>query len=406
MVSIAIQARSREPGLSLDPTTWKHSIRNQHVHGGPCPNRGASRPLRHRRRGVGPNRHSAASMRATSIRRAPSPPHWSSTLVVKYFQYMISISRRATVCISPASSVYCFCIDGHSLGSSWSAGQRRKTHSAFGAVHLGRARRRVVESGQAGLASSSRDWATGRRQSGRSDLLLGFLGLSHAADPARAVLGFAREWGVLELCSRHDLPAMHLPLPGEPRDSRRCEPPRDEGSEPIELWIELCRRARAALNIAADLRLGLHLAGSRDDWASLGILDPSSAVWEPWGPDVSDVVPLEGDASGPRIGLPAQAQFWLNHSLQEWLDQAAVGPRINFGTSTPIAFAGEGLFAELALQLVFAATRTSGFAVCTACSLTYIPSRKPAAPPRRHYCPDCREAKVPQRDAAADSRRR
>lgn len=64
-----------------------------------------------------------------------------------------------------------------------------------------------------------------------------------------------------------------------------------------------------------------------------------------------------------------------------------------------------GLFGALALELAFAVGRASGFAFCDGCGDVYAPTRRPAHGKRR-YCRECRDKRVPLRDAQRDHRRR
>jgi hypothetical protein len=91
----------------------------------------------------------------------------------------------------------------------------------------------------------------------------------------------------------------------------------------------------------------------------------------------------------------------LSAVINYWLRIADVQPRLTWQTGRPeVVLSGRGLFAALAVQLLFECSRTDGLAVCTSCGTPFLP---PARRPRRDhnaYCSDC-GLKAAQRDAAA-----
>jgi hypothetical protein len=243
------------------------------------------------------------------------------------------------------------------------------------------------------------DWENPRQlRRGAPDLLLDFIGIATSTNPRRAALAFIRQWGPLELCSRHALPPAHPPRPGEPRDTRRCEPPSSEGVESIDAYVKFARRAGAILRIASDLAAGRLATGTNADWIVLGLQRPPGQETIDSLRDTHDAVPILG-ADTPVITRRGFAEYWLRLFISDWIELGDVRPEIDMGMGTPIVFGGEGVFAAIATQLLLAATRTNGVVICSSCGATYSPRRRPRAGQAR-YCDDCRRSGKAGADAA------
>jgi hypothetical protein len=157
--------------------------------------------------------------------------------------------------------------------------------------------------------------------------------------------------------------------------------------ESIERWQFFARYFRAILNIAADLHAGRR--GHEAEWKLVlrGHSDPRLQ-------------------DGPASAVILARRLLLSDVVNWWLEVAAVKESLEWNHSSPaIQFGTPGLFAHLVLQLAFYVGKSAGFAVCSACARTYIPSR-PRVDDCRNYCQECKRAKVPQRDANRDCRRR
>lgn len=74
------------------------------------------------------------------------------------------------------------------------------------------------------------------------------------------------------------------------------------------------------------------------------------------------------------------------------------------GPRPEIKLEAGGLFGAPAVELAWAVTRASGFAVCAGCGAVYPPSRPVRG--KRNYCQTCLGNGVPVRDAQRDRRRR
>lgn len=229
------------------------------------------------------------------------------------------------------------------------------------------------------------------------------------------ILEFARRHGVLNICE-HDLPSSHNPSsrvfydsnPVDPCYARRLtqspylhlEPvDRQEEAdewhwEPFERWRYFAGKARAMLNIAARLHMGM--VGRREDW-------------DRYHSDISarerqSIVELRQGLGRQAIGLERAS---LADHVTEWLEWGGVKPELvwDWEAATPkVELYPYDLFGTLAMQLTLAISRSDGLAICSACGQAYIPKRRPRAG-QRHYCPECSRATA-VRDAMRDYRRR
>ena len=222
-------------------------------------------------------------------------------------------------------------------------------------------------------------------------LLDGFLDLAESSP--EAILKYARQFGVLELCE-HDLPRAHNPPTAYEGAgiavqclSRNWAGPMDYW-EPLEIWRLFAKQMRAILNVAANIYQ--QKPGRLEDWTVIYSV--------PCKPEKIELLlhwherqaPLWLEFEKHRL---AKAWNWLLHL-------GNVRPCLSW-TSEVVAweFGGKGLFGNLAIQLVLAASRTEGLAKCSTCPNTYIPKYRPAYN-RSNYCPNCREKGMPQRKAS------
>lgn len=197
-----------------------------------------------------------------------------------------------------------------------------------------------------------------------------------------AILAYAKRWGALEICG-HGLPRGHPPTEGMQRTTYFCEE-RYPGSErmrpighlePIRVWRYTSRRFHAVLDLAAGMWDEPPSVGLPATWTILGKGPPS-------------------DLGMARRTLAGQVNFYLQiGQVRPWA--ATDPPYIRIG--------GHDLFGALAVQLLLATSRSSGWAVCSVCAGPYAPTRRPAAG-RLNYCPRCRETGAANRLAARNYR--
>jgi hypothetical protein len=233
-------------------------------------------------------------------------------------------------------------------------------------------------------------------------LLDRFLDLRGADD--EKIAAFVRRWGILGICE-HGLPRTHHLARIAPRSLEDgpagCLPLGFDfgkggclGREPIADWRTW---AQAANDIVALATAAHHnLRGNQAAW------DRLTEGREPQGP------------SGRRLRqiVAKGVQWWLElggvRPQFSWI--ADVGVQITLGsrgTWDPLPQRptrlyghqhGATLFGALAAQLMVRVADVEGLAICSACGMPYLPTRRPA-PNRRNYCSSCRAAGVPLRDA-------
>lgn len=235
----------------------------------------------------------------------------------------------------------------------------------------------------------------------KTGLLEEFIELADAPD--KQVIGFARRWGMLNLCE-HDFPQLHVQHPAwtYPNQSldddpwicwlRGKSPRAGPFWEPVSAWRCWARRARELLRVAADV-LSRKLPDQKD-WRVAFDLDfiPTK--------DFRDYKVLF-DYSPPRT-LPDAAEK-LGQRLNQWIGIGNVRPIVEQRAGRPsISFGGGGLFGALAMQLMLASTGEKGWVCCSNCRKLYTPDRRPRAD-QQNYCLECRKARVPTQNASAAS---
>lgn len=242
-----------------------------------------------------------------------------------------------------------------------------------------------------GVGGTQRDSADG--------LLDDFLDLADAT--AADVTRFVTRWGPLGLCAQHGEPVTHtvhawpwsreVPVAfdrGDPCDIRRVgRVDHLDGhifAEPADGYRRMAKFVRGLLVIAAELHRGRV---------------PDSSVWEAAG-----ITAPEPDYTGD---LDDVARLTVGGHVWSLLELGRV--RVSFhwqGERPEVHLRGAGsVLGPLAIQAAFAVSRSDGLAVCVGCGRPYTPTRRPREG-QRTYCPQCRDAGVPQRHAARDYYRR
>ena len=236
-----------------------------------------------------------------------------------------------------------------------------------------------------------------------------FVGLASGAD----VLRFARKYGNLGLCA-HGLPALHpvrfprssmlafelLRYP-DIREWIARHPETDDMvcfgrvREPVAAWLALSRRAEEVLKFVAALRL-------RDKRRSRKRVAPPAHVQQ-WF-----------DALGRDPAFRPFRQPWraVAETLGWWLDAADIGVQLAANNSLlapQFQSASRGIFGVIAIQLLLAATKAEGLAVCDGCQRPYQGLRPPMKgkqvgphEAKRNFCQECKKRGVPHRLAARD----
>jgi hypothetical protein len=241
----------------------------------------------------------------------------------------------------------------------------------------------------------------------RSEAMLrGFVRLADVSDarlPAR-LRRFAPRWGVLGLC-RHGLPATHPitveMLPLETPCGLWMQP---TGTEPVSLWREYARQARAVLDVAAAL-VSEEVAATelRPGLQSPTASEQEAAAWSialrPFPPG-STAPPVLGDLlQGPdRV---TQRRWLLDRAIARWTNVAGIQLVPDFAGPQPVRLGVRSLFGALAVQLLFAVVRAPFTRSCAGCGKLFSPSRKPRGD-EKSWCPRCKRK---EKDHAAASAR-
>jgi hypothetical protein len=157
--------------------------------------------------------------------------------------------------------------------------------------------------------------------------------------------------------------------------------------EPLSAWRQWVTAARGLLDVAAALHR------------------KQNPTTEQWGRAFAvEEVRRYAEA---RLGLepPGPAQRLVG-AINGWMALGQVHPRLAWDEhGARVEHSGFGVFGALALQLAAAVGRSDGWASCAGCGEWFSPKRR-ATKGNRRYCDRCRDAKVPQRDAARDLRER
>lgn len=247
--------------------------------------------------------------------------------------------------------------------------------------------------------------------------------------PDSAIVEYAQRWGVLEIC-RHGLPRTHSAgltalcarLGGDSMD--------DGGWEPAWAWRFFQRQAVLLLKASDRLRRGERL--DRELWQELFDEDgPRLAFDRPLDFDNDEGAVEISEPLDLRTGLairrpPALSwvlpeddwdravwecdlanQRWCAGLVtQSWLEVGRPEMLASWSADrAEVVIGARSLFGALAMKIALAASGSLSFALCHECRALFVPKRR-AKPGQRTYCIDCREAKVPRRDASRDFRER
>jgi len=247
---------------------------------------------------------------------------------------------------------------------------------------------------------------TWKRVRPRGNLAYRFAGLHRASDGE--ILRFAKEYGILGICAEHadkEYPVDHwdgcLPISRMNPDP----PPKflggfGEGLEPLKYWRRYARRVDAILEIGSALAQGQ--VGDRRLWK----------VLFPHSPHLLD---LDGER---RVSKLAMARYHFTRRAEEWYAVCGVRGVLDWRLEKTPGI-GRWIFRQrpvlpfnligvIALDIVKCLCNGSQSLICSGCKREYVRSarvRRPRAG-EANYCPECREAKIPQKDADERRRRR
>lgn len=230
----------------------------------------------------------------------------------------------------------------------------------------------------------------GRRLNSPSkNLLLGFANLARESDNDfdKAVLRYARRWGVLGLCE-HDLPGTHGLHRSAPRfadATRGCHGwrlPDGCHAEPVEPWRVLARQADAMLCGAVAINDGEPV--SPEGCAALkGLCPPGFWPRNPVRDQQSgqrrrmadsELVGVTGAIGPITMRVFRDDKDAVAFAVRRWLDMADIRPVFTWSDRTDSGFGARTLFGALALELVtLLGNRVAQPKVCAYCNLYYEP---------------------------------
>jgi len=167
-----------------------------------------------------------------------------------------------------------------------------------------------------------------------------------------------------------------------------CSAPPRERVELLSSWRDYASWARAMVSLA-------HRIAIDDPLSDDGAIADYATVW--LGRAVSPA--LAREHIDPRV-TPERAGQAVAMRLGDWLALGRVELRVRWSGGFDVALGHDGvpgLFGALGSRLLAAVSGRS-LALCHHCGGLYQPSRRPAAG-RRSYCPACRQAGAPVRDA-------
>jgi hypothetical protein len=155
--------------------------------------------------------------------------------------------------------------------------------------------------------------------------------------------------------------------------------------ESVEDWRRYAQLAQALLRFTAQKLIGDR--GRDEDWRTICESTPVRSL--------------------DRTRLPANAQMAITASAVNTWFATARGHRIMDMVDGKLQVRpnASNLFGILITQIAHVMARSDQLAVCAGCKDPFRPKR-PLSRGDRQYCKRCRNAKVPQRDAARDWRRR
>lgn len=202
--------------------------------------------------------------------------------------------------------------------------------------------------------------------------LLRFIGLAEGTD--LQVMKFARRHGVMRFC-KHEVPSTHasgVRIVGE-SSSGRCQPLMDSGRyfEPFDWWRRMAAEARAILRITT--RHQNDTTGDGVDWETL-LRSPAQTVQRRIQ---IKGTPLENE----RLRLLDYVDVWIVMANVRPQGFPLSAGKVNVGLTG-------GLPGALAMQLLSAVTRTSGFARCANCGQFFTVQRQSSAG-RQRFCSKC-----------------
>lgn len=225
------------------------------------------------------------------------------------------------------------------------------------------------------LLYSEKDIHPVRAQPG---MLEAFANLAKACP--EAVVAYAKRWGVLNVCKHGIVQTQRRPsinhsgysLPQECPYNQHCSRRvvRVKGqpyfAEPLQLWNDASERVSEILRLGGAFAAG-KIRETRD---ADSILTPKAS----------------GHPSALLARCPVDAM--LTGDLHLLVLMSGLAPEVRWEGHLIFNVAARNMLQAVVFQTILSISRTDGFAICSACSKPFIPSRRPQKG-RNSYCPDC-----------------
>ena len=216
--------------------------------------------------------------------------------------------------------------------------------------------------------------ATGQKER----LVFDFANLANASN--KALLEFARKWGVLGVCRRHNRSVFHQ-VPA-------CLPRRVRGEfvEPIVYWRNRARHIRAILNIKACLKRGE--LGGRSDWKTVWLGKPPADTTDA-AKSLAIVTSIVLSQANVHPALFYVDNRFTIQFLGGNFPDLLTAMSTNEDISSWLSSSGS-LLAEIAVGTALALQEGTGWTICSTpeCRRLYRPKRH-TPEGRLHFCPDC-----------------
>lgn len=261
------------------------------------------------------------------------------------------------------------------------------------------------------------DGGRGRRAPASGPALPEFAALARSTDPGEAVVEFVQRYGRLHLCREHERPIFP-----HHRDCSQLDP------EPLALWIARSEEVWRLLHTAESLKAGeqpdpfevrhsvhkespfparrlevektLREFRELDAHAKVEQLHLEMEGWE----EEWEAIHRRRDRQRHQFLeiLPSTPQGW-----REWLAREISGHLYEYPVSVGFEIDADDAFqltlrdsmsvlARVYFELAMEVAGVGRLASCSHCGRPYVPNRAPKRG-QRNYCPECREAHVPQR---------
>lgn len=234
------------------------------------------------------------------------------------------------------------------------------------------------------------------------EILMDFCKLADA--PPDAFLGFARRYGILELCE-HAHPS---PGPQSP-----CRPTQ---LEPVEVWRVYARMVRSILHLVLDLHRLIPEFNKLAARKKKAYLQSYPRMRAPKWRDIEEAFLF---FDGQWLGRELDEDYFRGGAedpygeaqrvalVINWLIRVtAIRPVFNWEDAPELELGGSAALASVVRQLIFVSARTDGVAFCDGCGHPYVPKTRKPKTGQRKFCPECRKRGVPHRFAAADYQKR